>query len=523
MAARYPDRNAAQLAVDGIEFGAHIGYTGPRTAGRIRPNLPIDGAAAHASITADIAKEVKAGRIAGPFPSPPTANCIFSPTGAVPKKSTTEWRRIHHLSDPPGESVNDFIEAEELQYVRFDDAIRLARRLGIGAKLAKLDVKGAFRVIPVAPSDRHLLGFHWNGQFYIDLCLPFGLRSSPAIWERYATIAEWAARQDGIIYICHYVDDYLVAGRPGTDECQRAIDQLRATFERLGIPVNLAKLRLEGTPSVLVKFLGVMLDTQNQCCYLDAERVADIKRLIDQWLQYDTTTRVELQQLIGTLAFASKVVRSARPFVSRLIHQLSHVNRTVRVGASLKADLRVWRAFIDQWNGISMWYDEEWTLAVDLQLETDASVTGYGAVCGTEWFHGEWSADELADAQRRTRESMPYLELLALVKAAATWGHHWTGRRIEFRCDCMPVVQAITAAHARNPQLMQLLRTLHLLAHTHGFEFRCSHLSSAANSAADVLSRPDDQAVSRYDRFRKLRPSASPTPVRPSPLPTQHW
>lgn len=523
--ATYPDAAAAALALRGIESGAEIGYDGPRDSGRVRPNLPIDSAAAHAAITADIAKELKLGRIAGPFDSPPSPNAIFSPTGAVPKKGTNEWRRIHHLSDPPGSSVNDFITAQELKYTKFDDAIGLARELGVGALLAKLDVKAAFRCIPVAPGDRHLLGFHWDGKFYIDLCLPFGLRSSPAIWERYAEIGEWAARSDGVVYIIHYVDDYLVAGRPGTDECQRAMDQLRRTFEQLGIPVNVSKLALEGTPSVLVKFLGVMLDTQNQCAYLDPQRVAAIKSAIDDWLNRDTATRHELQQLIGTLAFASKVVRSARPFVHRLTTALRHTSerRPFRIRNGLKADLRVWRAFIDQWNGVGLWYDVDWSDADTLQLQTDASIHGFGAVHGTEWFHGEWTADELQRAHRHKRESMPFLEMLALVKAAATWGHKWIGRKIVFHCDCMPVVQCISAGRTRNDELMRLLRTLHLIAHTHGFEFRCTHVSSVDNSAADILSRADDQQVSRYERFRSVHPFASPSPVLPLPLPTAHW
>ena len=46
------------------------------------------------------------------------------------------------------------------------------------------DIKHAFRLCPICLEDRELLGIHWNGHFYVDLCLPFGLRSSP-----YALIA----------------------------------------------------------------------------------------------------------------------------------------------------------------------------------------------------------------------------------------------------------------------------------------------------------------------------------------------
>jgi hypothetical protein len=125
------------------------------------------------------------------------ADLYLFPIGAVPKKRTDppEWRRIHHLSHPDGDSINDHIDAESRTYARFDDAIRLAKRLGTGALFAKIDVKSAFRCIPVAPSDRHLLGFHWYNQFFADLCLPFGLSSSPQIWEDYASALHWIAQR----------------------------------------------------------------------------------------------------------------------------------------------------------------------------------------------------------------------------------------------------------------------------------------------------------------------------------------
>jgi hypothetical protein len=55
-------------------------------------------------------------------------------------------------------------------------------------QLTKIDVKAAFRCVPVHPSDRWLLCMKWCNSFYADLALPFGLKSSPGIRERYATL-----------------------------------------------------------------------------------------------------------------------------------------------------------------------------------------------------------------------------------------------------------------------------------------------------------------------------------------------
>jgi hypothetical protein len=62
--------------------------------------------------------------------------------------------------------------------------------------MAKIDIKSAYRTIPVHPDDRALLGMVWNGQLFIDTTLPFGLRSAPIIFTAVADAAEWAIRQE---------------------------------------------------------------------------------------------------------------------------------------------------------------------------------------------------------------------------------------------------------------------------------------------------------------------------------------
>ena len=63
-------------------------------------------------VSAKLTQEVKAGRIAGPFDTPPFENFCVSPLGVVPKKTPGEFRLIHHLSFPKGGSVNDGISSE---------------------------------------------------------------------------------------------------------------------------------------------------------------------------------------------------------------------------------------------------------------------------------------------------------------------------------------------------------------------------------------------------------------------------
>ena len=65
-------------------------------------------------------------------------------------------------------------------------AIDFITREGRGMLLAKVDIRDAYRLIPIYPHDRHLLGMSWDNQLGVDLALPFSLRSAPFIFIQFA-------------------------------------------------------------------------------------------------------------------------------------------------------------------------------------------------------------------------------------------------------------------------------------------------------------------------------------------------
>ena len=95
---------------------------------------------------------------AGPFTTPPFSPMQSSGLGIVPKK-TGRLRVIHHLSAREGSSVNNGIPADKfsLKNTHVDDAVRAIMSVGCGALLTKLDIRNAFRLIPVSPDDWPLL------------------------------------------------------------------------------------------------------------------------------------------------------------------------------------------------------------------------------------------------------------------------------------------------------------------------------------------------------------------------------
>ena len=89
--------------------------------------------------------------------------------------------------DPPplrsaGKSINDYISKEDssLHYASMDDAIHMLSALG------KVDLKSAFRVLSVRRQDWELLYMKWKEVYYLDTCLPFGLRSAPYLFNQFA-------------------------------------------------------------------------------------------------------------------------------------------------------------------------------------------------------------------------------------------------------------------------------------------------------------------------------------------------
>ena len=81
---------------------------------------------------------------------------------------------------PPGERINDGINGAlcSLKYLSVDTILHKVQQLGRDALLAKLDLREAYRVVPVHPQDRPLLGVEWKGEIFLDATLPFRLRSA---------------------------------------------------------------------------------------------------------------------------------------------------------------------------------------------------------------------------------------------------------------------------------------------------------------------------------------------------------
>ena len=301
-------------------------------------------------------KETKLGRVVGPFNTPPLPGLQISRFGVIPKKSNDEWRLILDLSHPEGFSVNDGIDPEacHTRYCKVDNAVQLILSAGKGAQMAKLDIKSAYRILAVHPNDHYLLGMKWRDQFYVDLALPFGLRSAPFIFNNVADMLEWILRNNyGIQDIIHCLEDYFTVGPPVSDQCSRALATIKATCTRLRVP--LAPEKCVG-PTTCIIFLGIELVSIELCARLPSDKLTELRGLITTWFGKRSCTRRELESLVGKLQHASAVVRPERMFLRRIFAALRRLrlhHHYYRLSRECKLDIAWWNELLTHWNGVS--------------------------------------------------------------------------------------------------------------------------------------------------------------------------
>lgn len=507
----HPSAFFRQYLLSGFRHGFRIGFSPSRITRLQSASQNMQSALQNPQVVDEyLSREVHLGRVAGPFPRPPLPDLHISRFGVIPKRGRPgKWRLIVDLSHPAGYSVNDGINGDDftLSYARVEDAIDFIMQEGRGTLLAKIDIRDAYRLVPVHPEDRPLLGMAWKSHFFVDLALPFGLRSAPFIFNQFAEGWHWILQHNhGVRFLLHYLDDFLTGGAPYSDECLRNLRIIQSVAHRLGIP--LAEEKVEG-PSTTFSFLGVVLDTLLLQARLPEDKVAALQNLLCSWSTKRVCLRRDLESLLGHLHHAAKVVYPGRPFLRRLTDLLRGTrsqSRFIRLNRDTRNDLLWWSAFLRDWNGVSFFTSPHWSSLSDLQVSSDASgAIGFGAYLDGLWFHGRWNPSQLS-------ASIAFKELYPIVIAAHVWGPNWRGLRVRFLCDNQGVADAITKRFCSDGALGGLLRSLFLAAARHSFWVSASHVPGRLNGIADALSR------FQLQRFRTLAPSASP---EPTPVPAQ--
>ena len=457
------------------------------------------------------------GRIAGPFDHRPLPTLRVSPIGLVPKKEPNEFRLIHHLSYPLGSSVNDYIDRQHcsVQYTSFDEAVHMVQDLGQNCLLFKMDIRSAFRLLPLAVSEFDQLGFKFKGQYYVEKCLPFGCSASCKKWELYATFLEFLVRKKAKSKnLLHYLDDFLGGGKSGTNDCLHLMRVFLECMKQLNVPI--AEEKTAG-PATIICFLGLDLDSEKMEVRIPFQKIQEIIEQIDNFLQRDKVTLREMQRLIGVLNFACRAIVPGRPFCRRLINATCGLTKPfhhLRINRGMRLDLRMWKQFFRHFNGIAVFHDRFWVSTEDVQLFTDSAAgegLGFGIYFAGAWACAKWPDDWHAAGYT---DDITVLELFPIMVALFIWGEQLRNKKICFRSDNEAVCHVLSSMTSRSDSVMVLLRNITLRCLEMNIAIRSQHIRGIFNSVCDALSRFDQE------RFRRLAPEAA---EEPATIPDHLW
>ena len=501
----HPDQEFTRFVLRGLSDGFHVGCfsqpAGLRSSSRNHPSSLANSQV----ISRYITEEVAGGRMVGPLKEDVQGMIHCSPIGLVPKgRGTGQWRMIVDLSYPCDRGVNDGIAASlcSMRYSSLDDAVQFITRLGPGTLLTKIDLKSAYRVVPVHPQDRHLLGIRWEGQVFADQALPFGLRSAPKLFSAVADAIGWALFQTGVLFQIHYLDDFLFFTSPVSSDATSVLPHVLNRLDSMGVPVAFSKI--EG-PATVVTFLGIVVDTVRFELRLPEEKLSYIRGLLMQWRGRRSGRYKEFESLLGHLSHAATVIRQGRIFLQHLFAILksarSHLH-FVHLDAIARADLLWWDNFLQHWNGL-MFFTQ--STAPSAHIYSDASGSlGCGAVLlHSHWFRFPWP-ESWSDFDISVKELVP------IVVAAALWGRWWRRSQVCFHSDNMAVIAMLKKRSAKGEVAHHLLRCLYFYAAFFQFDYTADHVPGILNTAADALSRDN------ISLFSSLFPQAAEVEVPPA-------
>ena len=417
-----------------------------------------------------------------------------SALGAIPK-GLLDIRLIHDLSRPDG-GVNRLASDTSVSFTTVDKATEL---IVTGSHLAKIDLKSAYRSIPIRVQDYNLTGLQWRFEgdkyptYLFDSKLPFGAAKSCQIFQRLTDSIVRMMRRKGF-YMLGYIDDMLCVGSDLCN-CQDAYDTLIDLIVSLGLVVNESKCC---GPVEVITFLGVKINCVTRKLSLPDVKLAEFRVLVDAWSKRRRVTKHELQVFLGKLNWAARVVRGGRTFVRRLIDLLPRAkaaNHHIRLTPEAKEDISWWKDGLVNFHGCCNFVCDVPLPA--FMFSCDACLSGGGAHFGEDWHFWLWHVDfpEIEDSH------INVLELFTVLLSLIKWGEELSGSHVIIRSDNMVTVSALNKSTSRGPEIMPLVRQIFWLCVKHGIVITGQFIPGKVNILADRISRLEELESAKEARY----------------------
>lgn len=285
--------------------------------------------------------------------------------------------------------LNTFIEAT---HFKLEDKSTVMRLLQKGYFMTKLDLKNAYYLVPIHESHRKFLRFQFLGKLFQFNCLCFGLNIAPFVFTKIIKPIVTLLRSKGFLLVA-YLDDFLLLGK-SKKQCLDNVCSTISLMERLGFVINYRKSCL--FPSTKIEYLGLIFDSETLTVGVPLSKQDRIDTLLSAFLHRSSSSIRFFAHLIGVLVS----VCPATPYGlshTKLLERIKYLallksggnfDSQMYIPHSVKNDLLWWRKNIKNSRAPIRNYSFVRTIF------TDASLSGWGAVCGMQKTSGNWNPFE---------------------------------------------------------------------------------------------------------------------------------
>ena len=411
---------------------------------------------------------------------------IVSALGAIPKPDSNDIRLIHDCSRPIGYALNDYANPDSFSFNTVDAACEHIKR---GYYMAKLDLKSAYRSVPICPSQYIYTGLHWHFQgnrkstYMYDTRLMFGASQAVGIFHRISnSVVRMIQCQYPAGKVINYLDDFLIIA-PSKQLCHEIMQYTVTLLLRLGFEINWQKVFL---PSTSITFLGILIDSLSLMLFIPSGKLSEILTKAKHWLSKKCATKRELQSLAGIIAWGAKCVRAIRPMLRSIIElykPLKASHHHARISNAIKADIAFFMQWCTKFNGVS--FVNRQCIQPRATICSDASLIAGAACYANDFVYANWAFD----APALVSASIYCKELAAVLLAFRRWAPQWKDSCVLILTDNQGVLYSIRRGLSRHPLANYLLKQLLYICALYNIYYDVQYINTKHNVLADALSR----------------------------------
>ena len=321
------------------------------------------------------------------------------------------------------------------------------------------------------------MGISFEKRYYVWQVLPFGLSASPYFFCKTIRPVIEYLRLHGL-RITSYVDDFILMAQELCIQSHKVV--LLDTLCKLGWAINYDKSSLQ--PEESKTYIGYKITTGDKpTLRIPNERIYKLRKDVKRILTHNTVNARMLARVAGQCISMAKAVLPAKLLLRnayRLLASKTSWSDTLVLDMNTRKDLEWWVQALSTWNGAPIQ-----TRPIDLQMETDASMSGWGAhIKGTSQLAAGFWNDRLAQMPSN------YRELMAVLMALKSFNFH-PGSSVQVLTDNVTTMAYINQLGGPSPALSQLAKAVWLEAYDKELTLSAKHLQGILNVKADSLSR----------------------------------